>query len=121
MKITVYFDLYRIVPEEEQSHNKKEYIATQGCMQNTRADFWKMVWQEGTRVIVMTTKETERERQKCVKYWPDLNSSENLGPFVIKNLSEEPSHGYVLREFIVTKGQTERRIFHFHFQVRFFI
>lgn len=113
---TDYINANRIVPEEEQSHNKKEYIATQGCMQNTRADFWKMVWQEGTRVIVMTTKETERERQKCVKYWPDLNSSENLGPFVIKNLSEEPSHGYVLREFIVTKGQTERRIFHFHFQ-----
>ena len=32
---------------------------------NTRSDFWQMVWQEETRVIVMTTKETERDRPKC--------------------------------------------------------
>ena len=34
----------------------KQYIATQGCVGSTRADFWKMVWQEGSRLIVMTTK-----------------------------------------------------------------
>lgn len=38
----------------------KTYIATQGCLQNTIADFWNMIWQENTRVIVMTTKEFER-------------------------------------------------------------
>ena len=37
--------------------HKKQYIATQGCLTATRADFWQMVWQENTRVIVMTTKE----------------------------------------------------------------
>ena len=37
--------------------HKKQYIATQGCLTATRADFWLMVWQEKTRVIVMTTKE----------------------------------------------------------------
>ena len=37
--------------------HKKQYIATQGCLTATRADFWLMVWQENTRVIVMTTKE----------------------------------------------------------------
>lgn len=38
----------------------KVYIATQGCLPTTIADFWSMVWQENTRVIVMTTKEIER-------------------------------------------------------------
>ena len=34
----------------------KQYIATQGCVSSTRADFWQMVWQEECRLIVMTTK-----------------------------------------------------------------
>ena len=38
---------------------KKCFIATQGCLPATRADFWQMVWQENTRVIVMTTKEVK--------------------------------------------------------------
>lgn len=42
----------------------KVYIATQGCLQTTIVDFWNMIWQENTRVIVMTTKEIERS--KCV-------------------------------------------------------
>jgi protein tyrosine phosphatase len=36
---------------------KKSYIATQGCLPATKADFWQMIWQENTRVVVMTTKE----------------------------------------------------------------
>ena len=34
----------------------KQYIASQGCVSSTRADFWQMVWQEECRLIVMTTK-----------------------------------------------------------------
>ena len=36
---------------------RKTYIATQGCLPNTKNDFWQMVWQENSRIIVMTTKE----------------------------------------------------------------
>lgn len=42
------------------SQFNKCYIATQGCLPNTIGDFWHMVYQENTRVIVMTTKEMER-------------------------------------------------------------
>lgn len=55
---------------------KKSYIATQGCLQNTISDFWRMVFQENSRVIVMTTKEVERgkvslcswRKQTCVEH-----------------------------------------------------
>ena len=33
----------------------KQYIATQGCVSSTRADFWQIVWQEERCLIVMTT------------------------------------------------------------------
>ena len=99
---------------------KKAFIATQGCLTSTRSDFWQMTWQENTRVIVMTTKEVERMKPKCAKYWPDLDKVESFGKFTVKNVSEKSSQDYTLREFLVSKEgeKDERKIYHFHFQVR---
>jgi len=38
----------------------KSYIATQGCLQQTVVDFWRMVWQENCRIVVIATKLVER-------------------------------------------------------------
>lgn len=39
---------------------RKTYVATQGCLQQTVVDFWRMVWQENCRIVVVTTKLVER-------------------------------------------------------------
>ena len=43
----------------------KQYIATQGCVGSTKADFWQMVWQEESRLIVMTTKARFDRKVMC--------------------------------------------------------
>jgi len=102
----------------------KQYIATQGCVGSTRSDFWHMVWQEESRLIVMTTKEVERGKTKCARYWPEVELTEEYGNFVVTNRSEESSKDYTLRLFLVKRKvgeeeqeeeEEERKIFHFHF------
>ena len=68
----VCYDLIKISltfqTEDDNLDLKKSYVATQGCLPNTVVDFWRMVWQENCRTIVMTTKEIERGKVGT-KYW----------------------------------------------------
>uniref|UniRef100_A0A8C1GJK9 protein-tyrosine-phosphatase n=1 Tax=Cyprinus carpio TaxID=7962 RepID=A0A8C1GJK9_CYPCA len=95
----------------------KVFIATQGCLQNTILDFWKMVYQENTHVIVMTTKEMERGRNKCVRYWPDLNSTKEFGKVCVKNIEEHTAQDYIRRELemMVLEGEPPRCIWHYQY------
>ena len=63
-----YINANYIKTEGEEGLASKTYIATQGCLPSTVNDLWTMVWQENTRVIVMTTKEVERGKNKCARY-----------------------------------------------------
>uniref|UniRef100_A0A7N9B1T4 protein-tyrosine-phosphatase n=1 Tax=Mastacembelus armatus TaxID=205130 RepID=A0A7N9B1T4_9TELE len=95
----------------------KVFIATQGCLQNTVIDFWKMVYQENTHVIVMTTKEMERGRNKCVCYWPDLHATKEFGKVLVRNIDERPAQDYILRKLEVTRLDRKEPVRHiWHYQ-----
>lgn len=96
--------------------NGRVYIATQGCLPNTVNDFWKMVWQHNTRVIVMTTKETERGKNKCARYWPEEGESNEYGNIKVTNISQTSRTDYTLRELSATDGDEGRTIYHYHYQ-----
>ncbi|KAF7320133.1 hypothetical protein MKEN_00797800 [Mycena kentingensis (nom. inval.)] len=48
---------------------RRRYIATQGPLDSTFDDFWTLVWQQNTHVIVMLTREVEGATIKCGNYW----------------------------------------------------
>lgn len=50
------------------------YIATQGPLPNTAADFWQMVWEQGSVVIVNLTRLNENNTALCHRYWPEEGS-----------------------------------------------
>ncbi|CAL4066178.1 unnamed protein product, partial [Meganyctiphanes norvegica] len=110
-----YINANYITSEEDMGDDCKRYLATQGSLPATCNDFWWMVWQENTRVIVMTTKEMERGKTKCGHYWPDDASSKEYGRIKISNVSESQNNDYILREFLVMKDNQERKIYHYHF------
>ncbi|CAK8690501.1 unnamed protein product [Clavelina lepadiformis] len=98
----------------------KVYISTQGCLPHTVPDFWRMVYQENSRVIVMTTKEVERGRSKCIRYWPAPGESKEFGNYTVQNMKENESRDYTLREFKLSKNSdtaNERIVYHYHFKV----
>lgn len=86
------------------------YIATQGPMSSTVTDFWRMVQQESSHLIVMLTTVLERGRPKCHQYWPDPNSGELVlaDGFSVRTLKEEadPTGSFVFRDILLTDTKT---------------
>ncbi|PRD33203.1 UNVERIFIED_CONTAM: Receptor-type tyrosine-protein phosphatase N2 [Trichonephila clavipes] len=50
------------------------YIATQGPLPQTAADFWQMIWEQGSVVIVMLSRLMENGVAMCHRYWPEEGS-----------------------------------------------
>ncbi|NXW40575.1 PTPRN protein, partial [Nyctiprogne leucopyga] len=68
-------DFINASPIIEHDPRMPAYIATQGPLSHTIADFWQMVWEHGCTVIVMLSPLAEDSVKQCDRYWPDEGSS----------------------------------------------
>ncbi|XP_043254031.1 receptor-type tyrosine-protein phosphatase N2 isoform X2 [Colletes gigas] len=93
------------------------YIATQGPLPHTTADFWQLVWEQGSVVIVMLTRLTEEGVGMCHRYWPE-KGSELYHIYEVHLVSEHFwCDDYLVRSFYLKNLRTgeTRTVTQFHF------
>ncbi|NXI62765.1 PTPRK phosphatase, partial [Anseranas semipalmata] len=78
------------------------FIAAQGPLSGTVVDFWQMVWQEKTSVIVMLTGLVEQNKTKCEQYWPE--QEQVYGDFTVTLNNTRTTTGLVTRIFCLQKA-----------------
>ncbi|XP_052776376.1 tyrosine-protein phosphatase Lar-like isoform X3 [Mya arenaria] len=83
---------------------RRAYVATQGPLADTTEDFWRMLWEHNSTIIVMLTKLREMGREKCHQYWPSERSA-RYQYFVVDPMAEYNMPQYILREFKVTDAR----------------
>lgn len=117
----------------------RSYIATQGPMVHTVGDFWDMVWQERSSIIVMVTRLKENN-EKCEVYWPqpadgtkrvveeDEDREEELSPrqedeeetsrfgrFLLRVKDVQEKDGFTVTDMEIQLGSERRSVRHYWF------
>ncbi|KAF7245554.1 Tyrosine-protein phosphatase non-receptor type 5, partial [Varanus komodoensis] len=89
---------------------EKVYIATQGPIVNTVSDFWRMVWQEHSPIIVMITN-IEEMNEKCTEYWPEEQVTYEGIEITVNRVIQ--ADDYRLRLITLKKGEEVRTLKHY--------
>ncbi|ORE11358.1 hypothetical protein BCV72DRAFT_253802 [Rhizopus microsporus var. microsporus] len=107
----------------------RRYISTQGPLPATFNDFWQVVWEQDSRVLVMLTKEEEMNKIKCHRYWPSkINEPVQYGQVTVTLVSEtvRPVKGLdesnkneddaiIVRQLTLSRGESSRTISHLQY------
>ncbi|CAD5213966.1 unnamed protein product [Bursaphelenchus xylophilus] len=93
---------------------KMRYICTQGPTADTTVDFWRMVWQEKCKGILMLCEVMEMGKKKCEQYWPlKVGEEGEYGPIKVKTLKvlQTEEHLHTTHLEITAVGET-RQVHH---------
>uniref|UniRef100_A0A3Q1C9A1 protein-tyrosine-phosphatase n=1 Tax=Amphiprion ocellaris TaxID=80972 RepID=A0A3Q1C9A1_AMPOC len=117
----------------------RSYIATQGPMVHTVGDFWDMVWQERSSIIVMVTRLKENN-EKCEVYWPqptdgtkrvmeededqeeelsrreeDKEETSRFGRFLLRVKDIQEKDGFTVTDMEIQLGSERHSVRHYWF------
>uniref|UniRef100_A0A673LUG5 Receptor-type tyrosine-protein phosphatase C n=1 Tax=Sinocyclocheilus rhinocerous TaxID=307959 RepID=A0A673LUG5_9TELE len=89
-------------------------------LDETVCDFWQMVWEQKSSIVVMVTRCEEGNKViKCAQYWPSLDrETEIFDDFVVKIRSEQHCPDYTIRHLILNNKRekaSEREVTHIQF------
>ncbi|XP_065193490.1 tyrosine-protein phosphatase non-receptor type 9-like [Sycon ciliatum] len=96
-------------------HQPKTYILTQAPMESTFGDFWRMVWEQKLRVIVMAANLVENSLTKCFCYWPEANSIVRIADFSLRLAEVQQFQDWTRRIISIRRGNSSstRNITHY--------
>ncbi|XP_055375225.1 MATH and LRR domain-containing protein PFE0570w [Condylostylus longicornis] len=97
------------------------YIACQAPLESTVPDFWRMIWEQNSRVIIMATDLEENGIEKCAAYIPESMILDNhvvYGDYQITLKNREVKEKYAVSTLHVKNLKTNawREITHFWYQ-----
>ncbi|XP_038872833.1 phosphatidylinositol phosphatase PTPRQ [Salvelinus namaycush] len=93
-----------------------EFIATQGPLPGTVADFWRMIWETHTQTIAMLTQCYEKGRIRCHQYWPEDNKPVTVfGDIIITKLTEDVYPDWTVRALKVERRGDYMVVHHFNY------
>ncbi|XP_053326273.1 receptor-type tyrosine-protein phosphatase C [Spea bombifrons] len=98
----------------------RKYIAAQGPKEETMNDFWRMIWEQKSTIIVMVTRCEENNKNKCAQYWPTKEeTSEVYGDIVVTMKKEKLFPDYITRKLHIShkREKSERDLTHIQFTV----
>ncbi|KHN73157.1 Tyrosine-protein phosphatase non-receptor type 14 [Toxocara canis] len=88
--------------------NRDDYTIIQSPTKHNAVDFWRMVWQDGCKLIVSVVESSsisDGDSSKCYQYWPvKTNKSMDIsnGRFSIKLSRKKEEKGYTIYEMVLT-------------------
>ena len=95
------------------------FISTQGPKDNTIEDFWTMIDQYNSKIIIMLCKLKELERPKCAFYWNPENKMEKFTIVILsENKMQINNNDLVIRKIklINNKTKEEKEVTQFHYE-----
>ncbi|KAG5319649.1 PTPRA phosphatase, partial [Pseudoatta argentina] len=95
----------------------KYYIACQAPIESTVTDFWRMIWEQQSKVIIMLTDLVENEVEKCTEYIPpsEITDCHRLyGDFQVTLKKRETKEKYAISTLHLKnlENNTFRKVFH---------
>ncbi|XP_023563746.1 receptor-type tyrosine-protein phosphatase H [Octodon degus] len=95
----------------------RDFIAAQGPLPQTVGDFWRLVWEQQSRTVVMLTNCLEAGRVKCEHYWPLDTQPCTHGHLQVALVGEEVTENWAIRDLqllhVKEKKSLSVRQFHY--------
>ncbi|XP_053960292.1 mucin-2 isoform X1 [Anastrepha ludens] len=97
------------------------YIATQAPLETTVTDFWRMIWEQQSRVIIQATDLYENGIEKCAEYLPPsvtLDNHTTFGDFQITLKHREVKDKYAISTLMLknTAENMSRELTHYWYK-----
>lgn len=98
------------------------YIACQAPLDATVEDFWRLIWEQQSRVIIQATDLIENGVEKCAEYLPPsvtLDNHSTFGDFHVLLQNREVKNRYAISTLLLkcnSAGEKSREITHYWYK-----